>query len=209
MHALLRRIPCTRGLWALFLERSDVYELHHRTSIVLLGPPHAQWGIKRKKRPSAFRSIDPLSRIPRALDLTRPGARYTRCAQYSALIESQACTACMPCSKKTRLKLLTMQQKNKVETFEGRARAHRAPPWIRLWADCLRVSRDGTIMPCNRLHPTVRRSTREIRISTCSCLLHYSLQSWHMQSTVLIPIKQFTNTPLREVQNSIYSHLRR
>ena len=79
-------------------------------------------------------------------------------------------------------------------------------------ADCLRVSRDGTLLlPCNRLHPTVRRSTREIRISTCSCLLHYSLQSCHMQSTVLIPIKQFTNgnNPLREVQNSIYSHLHR
>ena len=76
MHALLRRIPCTRGLWALFLERSDVYELHHRTSIVLLGPP--QWGIKREKK--SFRSIDPLSRIPRTACTWFDTERDTRAA---------------------------------------------------------------------------------------------------------------------------------
>ena len=71
----------------------------------LLGPP--QWGIKREKK--SFRSIDPLSRIPRALDLTR-SAIHALCSVHIQCADRKSSVHCicmhMPCSKKTRLKLL-------------------------------------------------------------------------------------------------------
>ena len=87
------------------------------TALVLLGPP--QWGIKREKK--SFRSIDPLSRTPRALDLTR-SALHARCSVHIQCADRKSSVHCMPCSKKTRLKLLR----------GGCAPTAPSPPWIRL-----------------------------------------------------------------------------
>ena len=103
-------IPCTRGLWALFLERSDVYELHHLST--LLGPP--QWGIKREKK---------------ELQIDRPAVTHTGCAWLDTERVTRAALSTYTVRwSKVKRTLHAMQQKNKVETFEGRARAHRAPP---------------------------------------------------------------------------------
>ena len=76
-----------------FLERSDVYELHHRTSTT--GPA----SVGNKKRKKSFRSIDPLSRTPHALDLTR-SALHELCSVHIQCTDRKSSVHCMPCSKK-------------------------------------------------------------------------------------------------------------